>query len=181
MAQSAPDTVTADPLQQGTSSATDKKDDTGTQQDSGKQDASSSSDDGEKDLAYWKQRSRENETKAKGNAAAAKELAEIKDKDKTEQQRTAEALASAEAARKTAETQLLRSQIGAAKGLPPEMVGRLTGDTQEEIEADADELIEQIGKVGGGAPVTDLKQGDRGAPKPVDDVDNWIRKAAGRN
>jgi len=38
----------------------------------------------------------------------------------------------------------LRTQVAYEKGLPPEMVNRLVGETQEELEADAENLLEII-------------------------------------
>lgn len=60
---------------------------------------------------YWKQRSRENETKAKANADAAKRLAEIEESQKTEAQKTADRLAAAEKDAANARSEALRLRI----------------------------------------------------------------------
>lgn len=130
---------------------------------------------------YWKQRSRENERKAKENADAAKRLADIEDKDKSEQQKLSEKVAAAEKRAAEAEASVLRRDIAATKGLPAGMADRLRGTTQDEIEEDADALLKTLKDAGGGPKAVDLKQGDRGGDAGGNDVDAWIRKAAGRS
>ena len=74
--------------------------------------------------------------------AKADKLAERENADKSEVDRAREA---AEAAKKEAETakgELLRMQIAADKGLSPSQAKRLVGATREELEADADDLLE---------------------------------------
>lgn len=89
--------------------------------------------------------------------AAAGELEQIKDADKTELQRAQDAAAAAE--RRAAEAEqradraaqdLLRSRVGAAKGLSPALAARLVGTTEEEIAADADDLLASMGTGGAG-------------------------------
>ncbi len=183
MPEAAPDDLTADALTKGTgqSTGTDDKSDTGDTKTSTQQATSTQKADTNETetVEYWKKRSRENEAKAKANAGAAKELEGIKDKDKTENERLTEALAKAEQEKAAAETGLLRASVAAEKGLPPELASRLTGSTKDEIEADADDLLKVVGSAGG--PGTDLKQGGRGADTGQNDVDSWIRSAAGRN
>lgn len=135
---------------------------------------SSQSDQSETD---WKSHAKKWEARAKENAEAARKLAELEEKDKTEQQKLADKLAKAEQARQDAERSLLRSQVAVDKGLSPKLAARLQGDTLKEIEADADALLEDL-KIS--SPKADLKQGDRGAENPGQDVDAWIRREAGR-
>lgn len=46
---------------------------------------------------------------------------------------------------KDAETRALRAEVANAKGLTPTQAKRLVGSTKEELEADADELVKDIG------------------------------------
>ena len=87
---------------------------------------------------------RKHEAEAKKNAAAARKLTEAEDADKTEAQKAAERAAQAEERAKSAEAQLARMKVAAAKGLSPSMAGRLVGETEEELEADADELLKEL-------------------------------------
>ena len=56
-----------------------------------------------------------------------------------------ERVAGLEAAAKSAEQRALRAEIANAKGLTPTQAKRLVGETREELEADADELLADIG------------------------------------
>lgn len=76
--------------------------------------------------------------------AAEARLKEFEDKDKTELQRLEERAAAAEKAAAERESALLRYRVGAAKGLPADLVERLRGDTEEELLADADALLALI-------------------------------------
>ena len=76
-------------------------------------------------------------------AAAAAELAKLKEANKTEAEKVAERLAAAEKRAAELETKALRAEVAATKGVP---VALLTGSTQEELEAAADALIEFRGE-----------------------------------
>lgn len=83
-------------------------------------------------------RSKEWQAKAKANETAAQRLKELEDADKSEAEK---ALARAEAAEKRAaeaEAKALRAEIATEKGVP---VALLAGNTREELEASAAELI----------------------------------------
>lgn len=122
----------------------------------------------------WKARARQWEQRAKANADAAAKLAELEDREKTDQQRLADRIKAADEAKAEANRLLLRAKVATAKGLTPELVDRLRGDTEEEMEADADALLALT------KPRADLKQGDRGGETKRNDVDAWIRRQAGR-
>lgn len=51
------------------------------------------------------------------------------------------------------ETRALRAEVANAKGLTPSQAKRLVGATKEELEADADELLKDIGEQRGGGNV----------------------------
>lgn len=81
---------------------------------------------------------------AKANADAAARLAQIEESQKTEAQRAAEALAAAQREAEQARAEALRLKVGVAHGLPPELVSRLQGSTEEELAADAANLLPLI-------------------------------------
>lgn len=69
-------------------------------------------------------------------------LKEFEDRDKTESTRAIERAEAAEKAAAAAESRALRLEIAAEKGLTPAQAKRLVGESREELEADADELLE---------------------------------------
>jgi hypothetical protein len=77
--------------------------------------------------------------------SAAQRLKDAEDADKTEGQKAKDRADAAEARATKAEGQLLRLEIAAEKGLTPAQAKRLVGSTREELEADADELLEAFG------------------------------------
>ena len=89
----------------------------------------------------WKALARKHEKAAKDNADAAKRLAEIEESGKTEQERLAEAHRTANERATAAERESARLRVALKKGLTEAQVRRLVGDTEEELEADADELL----------------------------------------
>lgn len=72
----------------------------------------------------------------------AKAFDDLTEQAKTEQQRATEALTAAEKRASDAESTALRFQVAAEKGLTPAQAKRLVGSSREEMEADADELLE---------------------------------------
>ncbi len=74
-----------------------------------------------------------------------KKYKESEDAKKSETERLTATLTAAEERAKTAELKHLKLEIGLAKGLTAAQCKRLTGETQEELEADADDLIEAFG------------------------------------
>lgn len=107
------------------------------------------------DAAYVKKlrdEAAKHRTEAAANKAAAEELAALKaaqqsadEVAKTEAQKTADRLAALESELATERAEKLRAQVAAAKGLTPAMARRLAGATREELEADAEELLADIG------------------------------------
>jgi hypothetical protein len=93
-------------------------------------------------VEFWKQKAREQETRAKANATAAQRLEEIENANKTETQRAADALTAAEKRAQDAEGRALRLEVATEKGLTAAQAKRLVGSTREELEADADELLD---------------------------------------
>jgi hypothetical protein len=96
----------------------------------------------------WKALARKHETQAKTNADAARKVAELEDAGKTEIQRAADTAAQAEQRAATAEARLTRMEVAldkAPEGMPlakvRKLAARLTGDSREELEADAEDLF----------------------------------------
>lgn len=97
------------------------------------QDSSSNSSTGETETVdYWKSRSRQNEQRAKDNAAAAKRLAEIEDAQKTEAQRSADALAAEKRRADEASREALSLRIATEHHLGPEDAELLAGLPDED-------------------------------------------------
>lgn len=106
---------------------------------------------------------RVDEIEAEKKAAELEKLDDIEKRDLTIQEQAAEL----ESLRKQVaefQSEKLRSDVAAAKGVPPHLASRLRGETKEELEADADELLaalkpakvpsERPEPVGGGNPAT---------------------------
>lgn len=112
---------------------------------------------------------------------AADELAELKAKDETELQAAVRRAETAERERDETKGIALRLQVAIDKGLTPVQAKRLVGKTREELEADADDLLEAFGgkkaDAGDGEPGGDPK-GDGGKPAPGgDDLRRQPREA----
>lgn len=73
-------------------------------------------------------------------------LAEYEDRDKSELEKLTGKLTKAEQRAAEAEGTLLRFQVGAEKGLDPELLPFLTGSSKEELETKADVLLAKVGQ-----------------------------------
>lgn len=127
------------------------------------------------------ERERANQEKEAREAAEAR-IKEFEDAQKSEEERREEALkaseeraAAAEARAADLEIAKTRSEVAAEKNLPPRLAARLSGKTREEIEADADSLLEDLGTLPGETP----PPGDGGVRTPVQpkDLQEQIREA----
>jgi len=74
--------------------------------------------------------------------AKAARLVELEEKDKTDAQKLADSNRALEDRAKKAELDACRMRIAIRKGLTEAQVKRLVGSSEEELEADADELLE---------------------------------------
>lgn len=88
--------------------------------------------------------SRKWEQRSKDNAAKAKELDELKAATQTDAEKLADAVKRAEEAESKvkayeakAERAAIVAEVAAAKGVDAEWLGRMSGDTREEVEANA--------------------------------------------
>lgn len=104
-------------------------------------------------------------------------LAAIEDAEKTETQRLADKLAEAEARATQAEANALRLQVAQSKGLSAAQAKRLVGSTQEELEADADEILEAFPGQGATPPPDPSPRPDlRGGADPTGDAPVDVRE-----
>lgn len=90
----------------------------------------------------WEERAKRSRDEAQANAEAARKLKELEDADKSEVDRLRETVEAANKRADEAEAKALRAEIAAEKGLSLSQAKRLIGSTREELEADADELLE---------------------------------------
>lgn len=72
---------------------------------------------------------------------------ELEDANKSETEKLTERLTAAEKEAGSSKSELLRLRVAMTKGLTLKQAGRLRGTTEEELEEDADELLEEIGAV----------------------------------
>lgn len=114
--------------------------------------------------------------------AKAQRLDEIEKAQMSEVDRLKQELLDAQSAAKKAELRALRLDVASRKKLPSRLAERLQGDTLEELEADADELIQYINPVedSKGSSVSDGKPKERlshrssAGGKPVVDEDELL-------
>jgi hypothetical protein len=124
-------------------------------------------DSGKKALAAERKARRDAERQLKD---MADRLAAIEDAEKTETQRLADKLSEAEARATQAEANALRLQVAQSKGLSAAQAKRLVGSTQEELEADADEILEAFPAQGATPPPDEAPRPDlRGGNDPTGD------------
>lgn len=107
-------------------------------------------------------------------AAKAKEL---EDANKTEAEKLTERTTAAEKTATDAQGELLRLRVAMRKGLTENQAARLVGKTLEELEADADELLESFGGAKGktapkvaGKP-TERLRGGTDPDEPIEETD----------
>lgn len=98
---------------------------------------------------------------AKERDALAARLQEFEDRDKSEAEKVAERAKAAEDRAAQAESKSLRLEVAFEKGLTPAQAKRLVGSTRDELEADADELLETFKPSEEKPPTVDLDLGTR--------------------
>lgn len=127
---------------------------------------------GKKALAAERRRATLAEKAAK---EAQAKLKEIEDAGKSETDKLREEANTAKREAAEATQKLLRAEVGAAKELPRDLWSRLQGDTQEDMEADADRLLAVIKP---GKPSGDAGGGSRGKPPSTEkDMNDVLREA----
>jgi hypothetical protein len=91
-------------------------------------------------------------------------LKELEDRDKTDAERLAETNRTLEERARRAEIDLCRYRVAMRKGLTETQARRLVGESEEDLEADADELLEAFNtgrpaEPAGGRPKERLRSG----------------------
>lgn len=119
--------------------------------------------------------------KAAEDAAAEAEklrakVQEFEDRDKSEQEKAEKRAADAEAKAEKAEKKLLRLTVAGRKKLPVDLASRLQGETEAELEADADNLLKLVKE----QDTVSVDGGARRSTKTPDDMNARIRAEAGR-
>jgi len=131
----------------------------------------------------WKAEARKWETRAKENATAAAQLKALEDAQKTEQQRLEERATAAERLATEREADAIRARVALEKGLTPAQEKRLVGATREELLADADQLLVDLG-ARPRTPAPDPSQGPKaavGALSPAEQFAEIIRNKTSGN
>jgi hypothetical protein len=115
-------------------------------------------------------------------STATGELTKLRDQEKSEGEKLADKLTAAEQRAVGAEQRALRMEVAQAKGLTASQAKRLVGATQEELEADADELLaafaaeNQDGERPPGRPTERLRSGAVPEAEPEPDIDDIVSK-----
>lgn len=109
-------------------------------------------------------------------------LKEFTERDKTELERASERAEAAERELAAVKQRDLARTVALEKGLPTYLYDRLRGSTREDLEADADKLLTDVGQSATStATRPDLGGGPRKPPvKTSRDMDSRIRRATGR-
>lgn len=97
---------------------------------------------GKKALDAERKARRDAEARVKELEPLAQKVKEAEEKDKSEIQKLTDAKTVAETKAAEAELRALRYEVAHEKGLTPTQAKRLMGSTKEELEADADELLD---------------------------------------
>lgn len=99
---------------------------------------------------------------------------QFEERDKSEADKAADRAKQLEDKATKAESEVLRLRVALSKKVPAELIDRLRGDTQEALEADADELLKLV------TPDATGFDGGARTPAPAGDMDSVIRQRAGR-
>lgn len=106
--------------------------------------------------------------------AAEAKLKEIEDASKSELERERELRQSVETELKSERMAKARLEVASDKGVPSNAIKFLSGETREELEASADEIIELVG-ASAGAPSPNLRENlrpaGRGTPDDTEALD----------
>lgn len=120
--------------------------------------------------------SRKWEQRAKTNFQKAQQFDEHVESQKTEQQRSADALATAQRERDEAATALSRYRVATAQGVPADLVDLVTGDDEDAMTATAQRLMQHVTRPQ--APSYD--GGARTSAPSERSMSDLIRQATGR-
>jgi len=98
------------------------------------------------EVAKWKALSRKNEAAAKRNAEAAAKLSELEEAEMSQSEKLNRQVESLQAELTAANVQLLRNSVAAERGLDPELAAVLQGETADELNESAHQLLAAIAK-----------------------------------
>lgn len=101
---------------------------------------------------YVKQLRKESASARTTLSTVQAELDALKDRDKTDTQRLTDRAAESEKRAGAAETQLIRYEVAALRGLDLKMVNAIAGTTRDEIEANAAVIAESLAAVASAQP-----------------------------
>jgi hypothetical protein len=113
------------------------------------------------DPTDWKAESRKWEARSKENAAAAQKLAEFEESQKSDLQKSEDRANRAEKLAADSASDAIRARVALEKGLTPAQEKRLIGSTRDELLADADVLLTDLGKPAPTIPRADPSAGPR--------------------
>lgn len=116
---------------------------------------------GERALEAFKQRAREAEAKVKELSPLAEKARELEEANATELEKATSQRDTFKTEAETKAAENLRLRVALDKQIPADLIDRLRGDTQEELEADADKLLSLVKTE---APAPDF---DGGARQPA--------------
>jgi hypothetical protein len=123
----------------------------------------------------WKALARKHEQQAKSNAAAAQELAAIKESQKTEHQKLADKLAAAEKELAGYRLNEMRTQAVREAGMDADMAEFLTATDPDSAAKQAKTLARRLAP-----PKPNLQQGARPTAAAVSqDMNAWLRRQTG--
>lgn len=135
------------------------------------------------DSTDWKAEAEKWKALSRKNEASAKKLQAIEDAQKSELQKAQERIAALEEESRGSKRASLVAKVGADKKIPSILWDRLKGDTLEELTADADTLIKELGvqqgNPGGGRTQENLQTliagGGNGQGRPMTDMNEFMR------
>lgn len=137
-------------------------------------DQAKSSDWYEKELAKTRKEAAKYRTDNKSLAEKAAKLDELEGATKSDLEKLTEKATTFEQRAAEAEAKALRLEIAFEKGLTPKQASRLVGSTKEELEADADELLETFGtatKPKGNGRMAENLRPSGGGDEPPEETD----------
>ena len=151
---------------------------TGAEDQQAQQDAADTETDWQAEAEKWKALARKHEDRWKDAEPRLSQYDALVEASKSDQQRLEERVTAAEEQVGPLQAENLRLKVAIAKGLPANLIGRLQGSTQEELEKDADTLLSLVKPTQ--TPDLRAAAGQRPVAGAPSDADTWLRQMAGR-
>jgi len=134
----------------------------------------------------WEKRAKENHKRVQELEPKASQYDVLEAASKTDLERAQEQIAALQQQSATNERQALIASVALDKGLPASLARRLQGESKEDLEADADELLSQFGTTNQTttrSPAPDHSQGSSAnggsAGTPADQFASLIKSMPG--